>query len=319
MVLDLRRLPERADAWQQRHRIVAFAAAVVRKFGDDGGGSLAALIAYYGFFSIFPLLMTLDTIAVLVLRGNEQLRRRLIDSALVEFPLIGNQIRSNLGTIRGSTFVLIIGVAGAIWAGLAVLASLQSAMDEVWDVPRRERSAWLARKIRGLIAIVALGLAVLVATATGGVAAGLGSWETTALGLAISAGLNVITMTVIFRSSTSARVSWTDVLPGAAVAGVVWTFLQAIGVYIVDRHIRGASNTYGTFALVIGLLTWLYLGAQLTVIAAEVNVVQCRGLWPRSLLPPPTRPEDEEALSLQARQEEALPSERVLVTFDEDS
>jgi uncharacterized BrkB/YihY/UPF0761 family membrane protein len=139
------------------------------------------------------------------------------------------------------------------------------------------------------------------------------------IGLAISCALNATTMAVIFRSSTSARVSWNDVLPGAAIAGGVWTLLQATGAYIVDRHIRGASNTYGTFAVVIGLLTWLYLGAQLTVIAAEVNVVRRRQLWPRSLLPPPTRPEDEEALALQARQEEALPSERVLVTFDEDS
>ena len=206
-----------------------------------------------------------------------------------------------------------------LWAGLAVLASLQAAMDEVWDVPRRERSAWLARVIRGLIAMVAVGLTVIVATATTGVAAALGWWEAAAAGLILSAAVNIIAMAIIFRSSTSARVSWIDVLPGAIIAGALWTLLQAIGVYIVDRHIRGASNTYGTFAVVIGLLTWLYLGAQLTVIAAEVNVVRCRRLWPRSLFPPPTRSEDEEALSLQARQEEALPSERVSVRFGRSS
>ncbi|MGH2596414.1 MAG: YihY/virulence factor BrkB family protein [Actinomycetota bacterium] len=318
MAADPRRLRQRTDAWQQGHRVVAFPVAVMRKFGDDSGGSLAALIAYYGFFSIFPLLMVLDTIAAFVLHGNQQLQRRVLDSALAEFPLIGGQIRSNIGSINGNTLVLTVGLVGAIWAGLAVLASMQSAMDEVWDVPRRERSAWLARVIRGLIALVALGLMVLVATATAGVAAALGSWRAVAAGLALSAGLNVVAIAVIFRSMTSAQVSWNDVLPGATIAGVIWTILQAIGAYIVDRHIRGASNTYGTFAVVIGLLTWLYLGAQLTVIAAEVNVVRSRGLWPRSVLPPPTRPEDEKALSLQARQEEALPSERVSVKFGED-
>jgi YihY family inner membrane protein len=318
MAAYLRTLSRRGDAWQQRHRVVAFPVAVIRKFGDDGGGSLAALIAYYGFFSIFPLLMALDTVAVFILHGNEQLRRRVVDSALAEFPLIGNQIRSSLGTISGSTFVLIVGIVGAIWAGLAVLAALQSAMDEVWDVPRRERAARLTRVVRGLIAIIALALTVLMATATAGVASTLGSWGATATGLVFSAALNVVTMAIIFRSSTGARVSWSDVLPGAAIAGGVWTLLQAIGVYIVDRHIRGASNTYGTFAVVIGLLTWLYLGAQLTVIAAEVNVVRCRGLWPRSLLTPPTRPENEESLSLQARQEEAVPSERVVAKFESE-
>jgi YihY family inner membrane protein len=306
-VRTLRGLLQRADEWQQQHLVVAFPAAVVRKFGDDRGGSLAALIAYYGFFSIFPLLMALDAVSALILHSNPELRRRVVDSALAEFPVIGDQIRSNVGTIRGSTFVLVLGLAGAIWAGLAVLAALQSAMDEVWDVPRRERSTWLARVIRGLVAMVALGLSVLVATATAGVAAALGSWAAVAAGFAIAAALNVITMAVIFRSSTSAQVSWRDVLPGAAIAGVVWTLLQAIGAYVVDRHIRGASDAYGTFAVVIGLLTWLYLGAQLTVIAAEVNVVRCRRLWPRSLLPPPTRPEDEEARSLQVSQEGVRP------------
>ncbi|MGZ8567192.1 MAG: YihY/virulence factor BrkB family protein [Actinomycetota bacterium] len=314
----LRTLPRRADGWQQRHPVVAFPAAVVRKFGDDGGGSLAALIAYYGFFSIFPLLMALDAIAAFILHGDPELRRRVVDSALAEFPVIGDQIRSSVGAIGGSTFALVLGIVGAVWAGMAVLTSVQSAMDEVWDVPRRERSAWLARVLRGLIAMVALGLVVLMATAATGVAAARGSWGAVATGLAVSAALNVSTMAVIFRSSTSARVSWSDVLPGAAIAGVVWTLLQAVGAYIVDRHIRGASNAYGTFAIVIGLLTWLYLGAQLTVIAAEVNVVRCRRLWPRSLFPPPSRPEDEEALALQARQEAALPSERVSVTFGEE-
>jgi YihY family inner membrane protein len=315
MAASLRKLSQRADAWQQLHPVVAFPAAVVRKFGEDRGGSLAALIAYYGFFSIFPLLMVLDTVAAFILHGDQQLRRRVVGSALAEFPVIGDQIRSNVGTIRGNPFSLTIGVIVAVWAGMAVLASVQSAMDEVWDVPRRERPAWFVRVIRGLIGMVALGLTVAAATATAGAATSLGSWRAVAAGLILSAALNVATMAVIFRSSTIARVSWSDVLPGATIAGVLWTLLQAIGVYIVDRHIRGASNAYGTFAVVIGLLTWLYLGAQLTVIAAEVNVVRCRRLWPGSLLPPPIRPEDEEALSLQARQEEALQSERDSVKF----
>ncbi|MEP6972785.1 MAG: YihY/virulence factor BrkB family protein [Actinomycetota bacterium] len=309
---------QRVDAWQQRHRVVAFPAAVIRKFGDDRGSSLAALISYYGFFSIFPLLMVLDTGAAFILHGNQQLQRRVLDSALAEFPLIGEQVRSNVGTIKGSAFLLIFGVAGAVWAGLAVLTSLRSAMDEVWDVPRRERATFAERLIRGLEALAALGLMVFATTATAGIASALGSWKAVATGLAISATLNVATMAVIFRTSTSARISWHDVLPGAVAAGVVWTLLQAIGVFIVDRHIRGASNTYGTFAVVIGLLTWLYLGAQLTMLAAELNVVRCRKLWPRSLFPPPTRPEDEQALTFQARQEEVLPSERIATRFDDD-
>ena len=53
------------------------------------------------------------------------------------------------------------------------------------------------------------------------------------------------------------------------------------------------SATYAQFALVIALLVWLHLGAQLTLYAAEINVVVSRRLWPRSLFGPPAAPADE--------------------------
>ena len=77
----------------------------------------------------------------------------------------------------------------------------------------------------------------------------------------------------------------------------------------------GGKDVYGVFAVVIGLLSWLYLGAQIAVLAAELNVVLRKGLWPRSLIPPPHRPEDDRAMRLQAQEEEADPRERVSVEF----
>jgi hypothetical protein len=63
--------------------------------------------------------------------------------------------------------------------------------------------------------------------------------------------------------------------------------LQAVGGYLVGHYLRHTSQVYGVFAIVLGLLFWLYLGAQLTLYAAEVNVVAARRLWPRSVLQPP--------------------------------
>ena len=93
----------------------------------------------------------------------------------------------------------------------------------------------------------------------------------------------------------------------------MWTALQALGGYIVGRRISGASDVYGVFAVVIGLLSWLYLGAQITMVSAEFNVVLRKGAWPRSLLPPPHRPEDERAMRFPAEEEAAAPHERVSV------
>jgi YihY family inner membrane protein len=315
-----RRLLRGADDLQQRHVWLAFPAAVVRKFADDRAGGLAALIAYYGFFSLFPLLLVLTTVTAYAVHWDPQLQRRIVDSAIAQFPVIGTQIRSSVGSITGNALALGFGIVASLWGGLAVLASVQSAMDEVWDVPRRERAALIARVVRGLATLLALGASVVAATVTAGVSASLGSsFLVLGAGLALSAVINVVTMAVVFRSLTTASVSWSDVAPGAVFAGVVWTILQAWGGYIVGRRVVGAGDVYGVFAIVIGLLSWLYLGAQLTVLAAEVNVVRRNRLWPRSFIPPPIGSEDERSLTLQAQEEEAVRGERVSVTFDPDT
>jgi uncharacterized BrkB/YihY/UPF0761 family membrane protein len=102
---------------------------------------------------------------------------------------------------------------------------------------------------------------------------------------------------------------------GAIVGGVAWQALLAVGVYLVGHNLKHASEVYGFFAVVLGLLSWLYLGAQLTLYAAEVNVVRARHLWPRSLLQPPLTRPDERALVDLAKQEERRPEQAVEVTF----
>ena len=315
--MTIRRVLRRADDLQQRHAWLAFPAAVLRKFADDRAGGLAALIAYYGFFSLFPMLLVLTTVAAYLIHWDPDLQRRILDSALAQFPVVGTQIRQSVGSITGSAVALAFGVVASLWGGLAVLAAVQTAMDEVWDVPRRERAHLIARVLRGLVALLALGASVVAATTTAGLSASLGpSPLVLGAGLAVSAFINVVTMAIVFRSLTIARVSWRDVAPGAILAGAAWTALQGWGGYIVGRHVVGAGDVYGMFAVVIGLLSWLYLGAQLTVMAAEVNVVWRNRLWPRSFLPPPAGPQDERSLALQARQEEAVPGERVSVDFE---
>jgi YihY family inner membrane protein len=311
----LRRLANRVDAAQQRHPWSAVPAGVIRKFGDDRAGGLAALIAYYGFFSLFPLLLLVVTVTSYALHGNEQLQSRILDSALANLPIIGPQIRGGIRSIDGNVFAIVVGIAGALWGGMGVLAAVESAMDDVWDVPRRARASMLARLFRGVIVLVVFGTSVLLAALAASVSAMSNSLLASGIGWFIAAALNVGTMMLVFRVLTAAPLSWRDVWPGAMLAGLMWTALQALGGYIVGRRISGASDVYGVFAVVIGLLSWLYLGAQITMVSAELNVVLRKGLWPRSLTPPPHRPEDERAMRLQAQEETALPNERVSVEF----
>src|SRR5579862_6543222 len=89
------------DAAQQRSRYLALPVAVIKKFADDNGGQMAGLIAYYGFFSLFPLLLVLVTVLGLVLQGDVSLQDKIVDSSLASFPIIGPQIRSSVHSLNG--------------------------------------------------------------------------------------------------------------------------------------------------------------------------------------------------------------------------
>ena len=298
------------DRLQLRHRPIAFAVAVVKKFGDDGAGNLAALVAYYGFFSIFPLLLVMVTVLGILLRGDPQLQDRIVSSALANFPVIGDQISRNVKSLSGSGLTLAIGVALTLWSGLGVVKAMQTAMETVWNVPYRERPNLVGSTLRAVAMLAVLGVITLASAFAGGVGAGSGGIWAVA-GIAISLVLNFGLFALAFRILTTAEVSWGTVAPGAAVGAVAWTVLQAAGGYYVGHQLQGASSTYGAFAVVIGLLTWLYLGAQVTLLAAEVNVVRARRLWPRSIAQPPYTEADVEALTGYAKQEERRDDEVV--------
>jgi YihY family inner membrane protein len=283
----------RVDRIQRSRSWLAFPFAVVKKFGDDRAGYLAALIAYYGFFSLFPLLLVFVTSLGLVLRHHAALRDSIIHSTLGQFPVIGSQIR--VGSLTASGLAMAVGLVLAIWAGLGVTQAAQNAFNEVWGVPIRERPNFLISRFRGLLMLLVLGTMVILTTLLSGFAsasAGTG-WVARILTTAGTLMINLALYLLAFRVLTRRNLTWGDVLPGACVGAAAWTVLQLVGNYYVANQVAGAKATYGTFAFVIGLLVWIYLGAQVTLYAAEVNVVRKGHLWPRSLVEPPLTQGDE--------------------------
>lgn len=306
--------PVRAlDRIQRRRRALGFPIAVLKKFSDDQGANLAALIAWYGFFSLFPLLLVLVTGLGFVLRDNPDLYDRIVGSALAQFPVIGNDLKVH--ALKGSATALAIGLVAAVWAGLGITVAGQRAMDQVWDIPRRARRDFLTVRVRGLLALVVLGLLnVAITTAVGLLVGGLGAGLLPVLGFAGSVLLDVLLFWAVFRLLTSAEVPTRCLVGGILAAALGWALLQLLGGLYIDRVVRRANATYGLFAIVIGLLSWLYLGAQMLLLAAEANVVRVRRLWPRGLLDPATAA-DVRALRATARTEERREGERVEVTF----
>jgi membrane protein len=310
--------PVRAlDRLQRRRRVLGFPIGVLRKFSDDGAGQLAALMAYYGFFALLSLLLGLVTVLGYVLRDNRHLYRDILDSALGQFPVIGDDLR--VDALSGSTIALVIGLIGAIWAGLGITLAGQRAMDAVWDVPHRLRRNFLTARLRGLLILVVLGLLnVGVTFAVGLLVGGLGGTSLQIGGFLASAALDTVLFFAVFRLFTSDEIPTRQLWLGIILAGVGWAVLQTVGGLYVDRVVSRARATYGFFAIVIGLLSWLYLGGQMLLYAAEANVVRARRLWPRSLLEPVTNA-DVQALRAAARVEERREGERVEVTFESQS
>jgi YihY family inner membrane protein len=312
------RLLRAADRFQQAHPFIALPVAVVKKFGDDQAGKHAALLAYYGFLSLFPLLLVFVTLLAYALSNNPRLQEQLIDAAVAQFPVLGTQIEGSIKAIEGSGLGLVVGVLGTLWGGLGITQSAQDAMNALWAIPRRSRPGYWLRLARGLGFLVLLAGGVVAAAALAQLATS-GPDPGGALAVAGSLLLNLVLLAVIFQVLSGRWVAWRRLLPGAAVGAVGWSVLQTLGVYLLDRQLKQANLVYGVFAVVIVLLSWLFLSARMLLYAAELNVVLARRLWPRSLFQPPLTEPDRRVLAALAEAEERRPEETVEVRFSTDA
>ena len=317
------------DEFQQQHAWLAFPVAVWKKFGDDQAGNLAALIAYYSFVAIFPLLLVLVTVLDLVLKNDPGLQHQLLNSALSQYPVIGPQL-GHIGPLSATGLPLVVGLLGTFFGVRGVASAIQNALNTVWEIPiaRRPGFPWSWLRSFGLMVVIGLGLVFttfLSTSASVGAARVLpGHWATVALvvstvaALVVSLVVSVGVFWLAFRLGTAKEIGWRQLRLGAVIAGVIWQILQSVGGYFVSHQLAHASPLYGTFAVVIGLLAWLYLEAELTLYAVEINVVLAFRLWPRSIAPPPYTEQDRQAFQLYAQMEERTKHEDVAVE-DPDS
>ena len=314
------------DRMQRSWRPAAFVFGVVKKFGDDQASSLAALLTYYGFLSVFPLLLLLVTVLGLVAGGGGSIEHRVLHSALAQFPVIGqsndahgqSSLADNISSLhRSSPAGLAVGIAGLLWGSLGISQNGQYAMAQVWNVPKIDRPGFVPRLLRSLLLLLSLGVFLAVSTGLSGLATFNGSHSAPArVGvLAASLVVNIAMFVVVYRILTPKTIAWRLHLPGAVIGGVAWSVLQSVGAFLVGHELRNMSQVYGFFATVLGLLWWIYLAAQVVLYSAEINVVWARRLWPRSMVQPPLTPADRRVLAAEASVEQRRPE--VHVSIDE--
>ncbi|HUY86744.1 MAG TPA: YihY/virulence factor BrkB family protein, partial [Acidimicrobiales bacterium] len=264
----------RIDKFQRRHDWAGFPVAVAKKFSQDRAGNFAALLAYYGFFSIFPLLLVLVAILGFAFHGDPSFQSHVIASAKNQFPALSDYL--TIGHLSGSGLALGLGLAISLWAGLGVARTGQAAMNSIWDVPVVNRPSFWVGRLRGLGLLATLGTALIISTGLSAVRGIHGPLSVFfgAIGLAGPLVINCVVFIVSFCVLTTLHLTMRQVLPGAVIGGLAWTAFQYGGGYFVRHQVAHASHLYGTFAVVIGLLGWIHISSQMTLFAAEINVVR---------------------------------------------
>lgn len=235
-------------------------------------GRNSAVLAYYGVLTLFPLLMAATTILGFVLEGRPGLQEDIVDSALSQIPLIGQEIEDNSGQIDGNYWALVIGLLVALWGSLKAFVGVQIAFDDIWEIDVDDRASGAVQRVRALIGIAVIGLSQVGSVV---LAALVGQAGLPRLGqILITLGglvLNVAVVGTMYRFLTSASVTWAMVWPGALFTGVLYTVLQFVGANVMANTLDNAQGVYGTFAGLLALMSWLSLHALISLIGAELN------------------------------------------------
>ena len=310
------RVIHRVDQWQQRHKPVAFGYGVLKKYGDDNAGQHAASLTYTGFITLFPLLLVLATILGLVASIDPGLRHSVNDAVSKQFPLVGNELTGHVETLKRSSVIgLIAGLLIVIWGTTGLAQTALFIMAQLWNIPGPKRPNYVQRLSRTGLFLLVLLVGVLATTVLASLAA-VGHHNPGLLvgadapAVVVNAGMYVLG----FRVLTPRLIPTRELVPGAIMAGILWTVLQAAGALVV-KHFLHSESVYGIFALVLALVAWIYLVVQITLYAAEVNVVLARKLYPRSMTPPPFTEADRAALIRVPLQTQKYPEQHIAVTF----
>jgi membrane protein len=314
------------DGFQRRHPVLGFPLAVVYKYFDDQGPYLASALTYYAFIAIFPLMLLGTSILGLILRGEPQWQEQILNSALSQFPIIGDELGRPDG-LQGSVAGVAIGALAALYGAMGLGQALQNTQHVAWSVPRNSRPNPLYARLKTLVLLLTAGFSLVAVSVVATVASTTDAF-TDVLGEGLQVFLPALTvlvvgtfLTMLFRFAATGQHSFLRAAPGGYALAVMWQLLQLGGAAYVDRVLVDTSSMTKTFGLVLGLIGFLWLGAVMAVLAMEVNVVLARRLWPRALLTPFTdnvelTDADRRAYALYAAMQRHKGFEKVSVTWD---
>ena len=308
---------DRFDDFQQQHKPAAIAIAVVKKFSEDQSTNLASMIAFWAFFSIFPLLLVLVTLLGFFLPSGT--KGHVLQQVSQFFPLLDPKTVSGLS---GSWWALIVGIVSALWSGSAVVRTVQFAFNSVWEIPYHQRPKMMEKILRSVLVLSTIGVGLVISVLITSFVSGASNtlhlaWFGHLIGYVIAIALDVALFVAAFRMLTDRDISTKDVLPGAILSGVAFWILQSLSSLIISHYLQNAQSTYGKFATVITMLWWFYITSIVTLMGAQLNVVLKERLYPRGLVDAPDTEADHRLYDNYAKERTYLEDEEVSTSFAE--
>jgi YihY family inner membrane protein len=280
----LQKIVQKIDDFQRRHRLPAFIVAVIKKYSEDDAGRQAALLTYYAFLSLFPLLLILTTLTEYISISHPELQADIVRGATNYFPVLGAQLAAHVNTLQKSGLALVVGILFTLYGAHGVADAFQTGVQHLWKVPRSKRDGFPKSTLKSFCIILVAGLGFIVVSVSIALAAATGhGWVFRLLSIIINliiwSGLFVLLLNI----SLPRHVPFKETRAAALTAAVGLVLLQVLGGYLLSRELKHLDALYSYFALSLGLLFWIYLQVQVVFYALEIAAVRSHKLWPRSL------------------------------------
>lgn len=306
----------RVDRLQASNRLIAFTYAAFKKYADDEGSRLAALLAYYSFMSLFPLAIAGFALLNTLLVGHQEYVDQLVaDLVPMEYQ---SQVISAYESLPSGGPAFAIALIGLVLAGTAGVFSMYAMVNQVFCVPYRFRFGFGPRYIRVLLMVVLMGLGVLVVTVGSALVVNVTGYAF-AQRAAASLLLWLVASALLYAAATVLTrrpLTFGEVGPGAALGGLAMTTIVGLGSALLGRFVTGSSAVYGVFGTVVGIFSVLFLVSNALVFSFEISVVRAWQLWPRGVDINLLFPADERAFALLTLMDERMPSQRNGIAFD---
>jgi YihY family inner membrane protein len=290
------------DGYQRQHKFIGFPLAVFKKYGEDQAGHKAALLTYYAFLALFPLLLVLTTVLKVLIRDNQDLRSKIIEGATNYFPVVGNELQQNVHTLGSTGWILAVGIVLTLFGARGVADALRDGINHIWQIPFSRRSGFPHSMLKSFAILLVGGTGLILAPVISGYAISVGGhgWLMRSVALLITLAILYLMFLSLVRIALPTKVTLRELRPAAVISTVGLVILQIAGGYVLTHELRHFNTLYGTFAVVLGLLFWLYLQAQMFFYAIETASVRALRLWPRAIDQQKLTPQDRRAFRLHA-------------------